>query len=97
MGFAVTYNDFKNYKYGYTQNFVNSSTQLTRQAELQYKKGMLLTNPDHYYDAYFDVGHYHTTGIKWLNIRFVYDISNSQDYTYGGVQTDDEYLSYTSG
>jgi hypothetical protein len=88
LSFTASYEFYKTYTYGYTENFVNSSSELTRQAELKYKKGMTLTNVDHYYDAYFDVGHYHSPGTKWLNVRFIYDISNSLDYTYGGVQED---------
>lgn len=95
LTFAVLYDDYKTYTYGYTENFVNTE-KLTRQAELRYKKGMKLTDPGHFYDAYFDVGHYHTSGTKYLNMQFEYDISNAMGFGTD-EQTINRYLSYYSG
>lgn len=49
---------------------------------------MILDRKDQYYDATFRVGRYNSgTGSKEVFVEFLYEVSNIQDYTFGGNQT----------
>lgn len=96
VSFSTGYTSSQTFPSKSLKTFDNSGTNKARIAAVEYAKGMQLKDVGNTFDTIFAVGHYDTNKSKKLNIRWTYDVFNSQNYLAFGTQTKNMYFTYTS-
>ncbi|WP_342422130.1 hypothetical protein [Paenibacillus sp. FSL E2-0178] len=96
VSFSTGYTNAETFPSKSLKTFDNSGTNKARIADVEYATGMQLKDVGNTFDTIFAVGHYNTNTTKNLNIRWSYDVFNSQNYLAFGAQTKSMYFSYTS-
>ncbi|KEO83316.1 hypothetical protein [Tumebacillus flagellatus] len=97
LGFTVTYAGGQTVPNKSMKTFDNSGSYKYRQAGVEWDKGKYLQSVGQNFSASFTVGLFDASSyssVKTWATRWTYDLSSTQNYTYGGTQTVPVYITY---
>ncbi|WP_339221991.1 hypothetical protein MKY82_05590 [Paenibacillus sp. FSL W7-1279] len=96
ISFSTAYNSSQTVNNHSMKTYDNSGSTKVRKASAEFAKGKKLEKTGQSFDVIFAVGHYNTPAQKKLNVRWSYNLFNSQDLYAFGPQTKSMYFSYAS-